>query len=142
MEIFQVSVFVENKSGKLADITDVLSENGINIRALCIADTADFGILRLIVDDPRATEKILMENGFTVTLTRVIGARISDTPGGLSTVLRYLSDEGIGIEYLYAFIEKTADLASVILRVDDEEKAERVLIQKGVEIIGGDAFHE
>lgn len=142
MEIYQVSVFVENKSGKLADITDVLSENGINIRALCIADTADFGILRLIVEDPHKTEKILMDNGFTVTLTKVIGARISDTPGGLSTVLRILSDAGIGIEYLYAFIEKTADRASVILRVDDDVKAETVLRDKGVELIEGDAFHE
>jgi hypothetical protein len=142
MEIYQVSVFVENKSGKLADITDVLSENGINIRALSIADTADFGILRIIVEDPVSTEKILIEHGFTVTLTKVIGARISDTPGGLSYVLRILSDAGIGIEYLYAFIEKTADRASVILRVDNDEKAEKILADKGVELIGGDAFHE
>ncbi|MBQ1862119.1 MAG: ACT domain-containing protein [Clostridia bacterium] len=142
MEIYQVSVFVENKSGKLADITDVLSENGINIRALCIADTADFGILRLIVKDPQKTEKILTEHGFTVTLTRVIGAAISDTPGGLSAVLRILSDAGISIEYLYAFIEKTTDRASVILRVDDDVKAEQVLSENGIELIGGDAFHE
>ena len=83
-----------------------------------------------------------MENGFTVTLTKVIGARISDTPGGLSTVLRILSDAGISIEYLYAFIEKTADRASVILRVDDDVNAEKALTENDVELIDGDAFHE
>ncbi len=142
MELYQVSVFVENKAGRLAEITEVLSDNSINMRALSIADTTDFGILRLIVDDPRTTERILMENGFTVTITRVIGVFVPDRPGGLSFVLRLLSDAGVSVEYLYAFIEKTADKASVILRVDDDEKAKAVLADNGIETISGDAFNE
>lgn len=142
MELYQVSVFVENKSGRLADITEVLSKNNINLRALSIADTTDFGILRLIVDNPKATELILAENGFTATLTKVIGVRVPDTPGGLSVVLRLLSDGNVGLEYMYAFIGKEDDRASVILRVDNEEKAEQILSSNGIDLISGDAFNE
>lgn len=142
MELYQVSVFVENKAGRLAEITEVLSENSINMRALSIADTTDFGILRIIVNDPQATERILTESGFTVTLTRVIGIQVPDRPGGLSSVLRLLSDAGISVEYLYAFIEKTADKASVILRVDDDVKAKDVLSENGIELINEEAFNE
>lgn len=142
MELYQVSVFVENKSGRLADITEVLSKNNINLRALSIADTTDFGILRLIVDNPKATELILAENGFTATLTKVIGVRVPDTPGGLSVVLRLLSDGNIGLEYMYAFIGKEDERASVILRVDNDEKAEQILSSNGIDLISGDAFNE
>ena len=142
MELYQVSVFVENKSGRLADITEVLSKNNINLRALSIADTTDFGILRLIVDNPKATELILAENGFTATLTKVIGVRVPDTPGGLSVVLRLLSDGNIGLEYMYAFIGKEDERASVILRVDTDEKAEQILSFNGIDLISGDAFNE
>lgn len=142
MELYQVSVFVENKSGRLADITEVLSKNNINLRALSIADTTDFGILRLIVDNPKATELILAENGFTATLTKVIGVRVPDTPGGLSVVLRLLSDGNVGLEYMYAFIGKEDERASVILRVDNDEKAEQILSSKGIDLISGDAFNE
>lgn len=142
MELYQVSVFVENKSGRLADITEVLSKNNINLRALSIADTTDFGILRLIVDNPKATELILAENGFTATLTKVIGVRVPDTPGGLSVVLRLLSDGNVGLEYMYAFIGKEDERASVILRVDNDEKAEQILSSNGIDLISGDAFNE
>jgi len=142
MDLYQVSVFVENKSGRLADITEVLSKNNINLRALSIADTTDFGILRLIVDNPKATELILAENGFTATLTKVIGVRVPDTPGGLSVVLRLLSDGNVGLEYMYAFIGKEDERASVILRVDNEEKAEQILSSNGIDLISGDAFNE
>ena len=142
MELYQVSVFVENKSGRLADITEVLSKNNINIRALSIADTTDFGILRLIVDAPKSTEAILSENGFTVTLTQVIGVRVPDTPGGLSVVLRLLSYNGISLEYMYAFIGRSDEKASVILRVDNDEKAAQILSSNGIELISGDAFNE
>ena len=142
MELYQVSVFVENKAGRLAEITEVLSENSINMRALSIADTTDFGILRIIVDDPQATERILTESGFTVTLTKVIGIQVPDRPGGLSSVLRLLSDAGISVEYLYAFIEKTAGKASVILRVDDDVKAKAVLSENGIGLINEEAFNE
>ena len=142
MELYQVSVFVENKSGRLADITEVLSKNNINLRALSIADTTDFGILRLIVDNPKATELILAENGFTATLTKVIGVRVPDTPGGLSVVLRLLSDGNVSLEYMYAFIGKEDERASVILRVDNDEKAEQILSFNGIDLISGDAFNE
>ncbi len=140
MELFQVSVFVENQSGRLADITEVLSANNVNIRALSLADTADFGVLRLIVDDPEATERILADNDFTVKLTKVLGVRVPDTPGGLSSVLRLLSERGIGIEYMYAFIGRVNDRASVILRTDNCEQAEKILFEKGIELIKGSDF--
>lgn len=135
MSILQVSVFVENTEGRLADIAKVISDNGINIRALSIADTTHFGILRLIVDVPERAEKILTENGFTVSLTNVTGFQVGDAPGGLYSVLRILSDNGISIEYMYAFIGRTDGRASVIIRTENDEKTSTILTTNGIEVL-------
>lgn len=141
MDIYQVSVFVENKEGKLADITEVLAKNNINIRALSIADTTNFGILRLIVDDPHRAEKAFRENGYTVSLTKVIGVEVPDVPGGISVAMRVLSDSGISIEYMYAFISHVDGKACVIMRVEDNAKASAVLLSNGIDTLKDDSLY-
>ncbi|HBT46591.1 MAG TPA: amino acid-binding protein [Peptococcaceae bacterium] len=135
MKIKQLSVFLENKSGRLAAVTRLLASKGINIRALSIADTSDFGILRLIVNDPEAAYRALKEGGFTVSLTEVLGVEMPDRPGGLSSVLTHLEEAGINIEYLYAFLGKGENGALVILRVEDLDKAIEILSAKGVQLV-------
>jgi len=135
MYIKQISVFIENLQGRLADISEVIANSGIDIRALSLADTTNFGILRLIVDKPYEAEKALKKAGYTVSLTAVIAIGISDTPGGLAGALRVLSDNSISIEYLYAFISKKEGRASVILRVDDGDRAVEVLTSNGIEFL-------
>jgi len=127
MQIKQLSIFVENKSGRLAQITKVLAEAGIDIRALSIADTSDFGILRLIVDQPDKAVAALKAANLTVSLTEVIAVGIDDEPGKFYAAMDVLSREQIGIEYMYAFVSRNKGKANVILRVDDTEKAIEVL---------------
>ena len=135
MYIKQISVFIENKQGRLAEISEVLAGKEIDIRALSLADTTNFGILRLIVDKPYEAEEALKKAGYTVSLTAVIAIGINDTPGGLSAALRVLSDNDISIEYLYAFISKREGQASVILRVDDGDRAVEVLTSNGIRFL-------
>lgn len=132
MSIKQLSVFVENKIGRLAEITEILAKANIDICALSVADTTNFGILRLIVDDPKAAEHALRRAGLTVSLTDVIGIGIEDEPGSFAKIVRILSDEGIGIEYLYAFVSRSVDKAYVILRVADDKKAAEILRKNGI----------
>lgn len=138
MLIKQLSVFVENQPGRLAEITDILGKGNIDIRALCIADTTDFGILRLIVNHPNQAERELREAGFTVSQTEVLGIGIEDTPGGLSVALNALLEADITVEYMYAFVSQTAKTAYVILRVADNEGARSLLESKGVRILNGE----
>lgn len=133
----QLSVFVENKPGRLAEITKILEEINVDIRALSIADTTHFGILRLIVNDPDAAEKALKDAGFTVSLTRVIAIEVRDEPGGLSRVLRHLTEADITVEYMYAFITKKEKSAYVIIRVEDNQKAVLVLEEHQISVICG-----
>jgi len=135
MLISQISIFVENKSGRLCEITGILSDAGVDIRALSIADTTNFGILRLIVSDPAKAEAALKAGGFTVNVTQVIGVHIEDKPGALHKVLQVLDGSGIGVEYAYAFITRTKDDAFVILRVEDNQKAINTLQANGVRLI-------
>lgn len=130
MKVKQISVFLENKSGRLAQVTRALGDNQINIRALSIADTTDFGILRLIVDKPEEANSILWAEGFMVSETAVIAVEVPDRPGGLADILATLGQAGINIEYLYAFIGQSSDKAQVIFRVDDSDKAISVLQEK------------
>ncbi|MDR0986575.1 MAG: acetolactate synthase [Ruminococcus sp.] len=130
MLIKQLSVFVENKKGRLSAITDILRQGGIDIRALSVADTKDFGILRLIVNDVQKAYAALKAGDCLVSLTDVIAVSIEDKPGGLADAMDLLSDAGISVEYMYAFISKSAGAASVILRVDDNQKAIDVLSSK------------
>lgn len=136
MKIKQISIFLENKSGRLARITRVLGESKINIRALSIADTTDFGILRLIVNDPDQAFAVLKEGGFTATVTDVIAVEVPDQPGGLAGVLAVLQDAGINIEYLYAFLQKATSAALVVFRVEQLDHAVNILQDHGIRILG------
>ncbi|MFA5882050.1 MAG: ACT domain-containing protein [Eubacteriales bacterium] len=137
MKVQQISVFLENKSGRLATLTDVLGKAGINIRALSIADTSDFGILRLIVNQPEEAFRILKEAGFTASLTDIIAVEVKDEPGGLAAILKILESAGINIEYLYAFLEKSSNDALVVFRVEQIEDAINLLTKNNVNLLKG-----
>ena len=132
MIIKQISVFVENKSGRLAQITKVLADNHIDIRALSLADTTKFGILRFIVNEPERAEQALRDAGLTVSITDVIAVSVEDQPGGLSYPLSLLDEKGISVEYIYAFVGAPHDKAFVILRVEDNQLAAEVLKEHGI----------
>ena len=132
MVVKQLSVFIENKSGRLVQITEILGKNQIDIRAVSIADTTSFGILRLIVDDPDRAKMVLREAGFTVSITEVIAIAIEDKPGGLSKALRVLSDAQISVEYMYAFLSREDKTAYVIFRVEDNDEAVQALRKEGI----------
>lgn len=142
MLVKQVSVFLENKSGRLAEVTKILGANDIDISALSIADTTDFGILRLILNKPEVAESLLKENGFTVSCTNVIAIAIEDKPGGLAAALEILDKEAIGIEYMYAFVGKTTTDALVILRVEDPEKAVESLEKNNIKVLSSDTVYK
>lgn len=142
MKVNQISVFLENKSGRLAAVTKILAKNEINIRALSIADTSDFGILRLIVDYPEQAHKVLKEEGFSVSLTEVIGVEMPDKPGGLAGVMEILEKNSFNIEYLYAFIGKRENGALVMFRVENPDKAVDCLKKEGIEVISGERLFE
>jgi len=142
LKIKQISIFLENKSGRLARVTRVLGEKKINIRALSIADTTDFGILRLIVNDPDTAFKSLKEAGFSVNVTDVIAVEITDSPGGLADPLEYLRDAGINIEYLYAFLTRASQAALVVFRVEQIDEAVKVLQAKGITILDGSKVYD
>jgi hypothetical protein len=137
MQAEQISIFIENKAGRLSDVTGILAEAGINIRALAVADTSDFGVLRLIVDDNSKAEEALKKSGFTVRKTRVVAVKVDDNPGGLHRILDVLNHAGINVEYMYAFIQQSRDKAIMIFRFDQTEDAIKVLLDKGVTVIDG-----
>ena len=131
----QLTVFVENKQGTLVDITDTLAANGVNLRALSIADTQDFGLLRLIVNDNDTASAALQEKGYILKITEVIGVKIGDQPGKLSKALSVLAQEGVNVEYLYAFMARTERHAYVVLRPTDNAAAEKALEDAGFHLI-------
>ncbi|MBP5209009.1 MAG: ACT domain-containing protein [Clostridia bacterium] len=134
MIIKQLSIFVENKTGKLAQVTGMIADLGVNIHALSIADTTDFGVLRIIVDNPELTADELRSNRMTVSVGDVICVNLENRPGGLTEALRVLYNCGISVEYVYAFSSPSSDsLARVVLRVDDPRKADAALREKGFE---------
>lgn len=135
MTVKQLSVFVENRTGTTVEIIQVLGECGIDIRALSIADTTDFGILRLIVSDPERALSALKERNITVSITEVIGVKLVDRPGGLANVLTILRDGDISVEYMYAYVSKSEENACIILRVSDTERALNILNDHGVSIV-------
>lgn len=139
--IKQISVFLENKSGRLVRIARVLGDAGINIRGLSIADTSDFGILRLIVDQPDKAISELKGKGIMATVTEVIAMEVPDQPGGLAQVLEYLQEAGINIEYLYSFIEKPTHNAIIMMRVERINDALEVLKKNDVPIVSGDRIY-
>ncbi len=135
MLVEQIAVFLENKSGRLAEITAVLAKNNINIRALSVADTADFGILRLIVDNVEKAKSVLKENGFTVGKTSVIAVEVEDKTGGLAKVLQCIHAANINVEYMYAFVNKTGENAVLIFRFEKMDEAITALKENGFTII-------
>lgn len=135
MYIKQVSIFVENKTGSMAEVLDILGKNGIDLSALSIADSTDFGILRLIVRDPEKAAALLKEDGMIVKLTEVIAVGIEDKPGSLSEILTTLKENEIEIDYMYAFIGKSSHGALVILKTSDAEKTCEVLKQHNITIV-------
>lgn len=135
MTINQLSIFVENKAGTVAKITKSIADAGVSIRALSVADTQEFGILRLIVSDVEKAKEALSKNDCVVSVTKVIGVQIPDVPGGLSEVLGLMSENSINVEYLYAFITVSGQHAYVVLRVEDNDRAAKILSEKGIKII-------
>lgn len=134
MTINQLSIFIENKEGKLADLTSTLAQEGVDIRAMSVADTQDFGILRLIVSDPDRAITILKEAGFVVSVTQVIAVALPDSPGSLAKVSRLLADHHISIEYMYAFITRRQEGAYVVFRVANNQAAAELLTANGVKL--------
>jgi len=135
MQIKQLSVFVENKPGRLAEITEVLAAANVDIRAISVADTSDFGILRVIVDKPNEAVTALKTSGMTVSLTDVIAIGIDDQPGSFAKYIRALADAGLAIEYMYAFVSRDKGKAYIIIRADQGDKASQVLSEVGADIL-------
>ena len=135
MTIKQISVFLENVSGRLAEVTKILSDGGVNLRAITIADTADFGILRIVCDNPHKALEVLEKNDFTARETEVLAVEVDDKPGGLSQVMDIFYKNGVNIEYLYTSLEKNRDRAAVIFKVEDVELGQRIIKENGLTAI-------
>lgn len=138
MKIKQISVFLENRKGRLWKALNVLSNAGVNIRALSIADTSEFGILRMIVPEPKLAEEKLTENNFVVKVNEVIAVEVLDEPGGLDTVLGLFNNADVNVEYLYAFVEKKTNKAIVVIRTEDLDAGIKVLEKGGVTILSAE----
>jgi len=141
MRVEQISVFLENKAGRLSEVTGILSEAGINTRALSLADTSDFGILRLIVNDNGKALQALKERGFTVGKTDVVAGEVDDRPGGLHSILLTLFKANVNVEYMYAFVQQSGDNAVIIFRFDNLDEAVKVLQENGVKVIEGERLY-
>ena len=137
MNVEQISIFLENKPGGLEEVTRILKEAAINIRTLSLADTSDFGILRLIVNDVEKTSRVLKENGLRFSRTIVVAVEVPDRPGGLHDILAVLSNNGINVEYLYAFVERSGENAVIIFRFDAPDKAIEALQKNGLTVLPG-----
>ena len=135
MKIEQLSIFLQNRMGSLSKPLEVLSEAGVNIKAMCMADTSEFGILRLVVDDPLKGKEALEENNFLVKLTDIIGVEMNDAPGGLTSVLKVIKDHEIDLEYLYAFTHEKAGKAILLLHADDIDELIEVLKTNNITIV-------
>ena len=135
MAIKQVTVFVQNEKGTVASVTEILANNNINLRALSIAETEDFGILRLIVNDTKKAEDVLLSEGYLIKTINVVGVKIGDEPGKLTSALKALDEASINIEYMYAFMARTERHAYVVLRVEENEEAEAILQNAGLRLI-------
>ncbi|TGU72455.1 ACT domain-containing protein [Geomonas terrae] len=141
MHVEQISIFIENKFGRLAEVTRILGDAGVNIRTLSLADTSDFGILRLIVNDTEKARTVLKERGFTVSKTEVVAVEIPDRPGGLADILQVLDADGINVEYMYAFVERCGENAVMIFRFDETQKAITTLTSKNFNVLPGNRLY-
>ncbi|MDD4295171.1 MAG: ACT domain-containing protein [Candidatus Omnitrophica bacterium] len=136
MKIIQVSVFLENKKGRIHDAVHVLGAANVNIKALTIAENEEFGVLRMVLDNPKDGVAALKKAGFVASITDIVAVEVDDRPGGLAKVLKILDENNINLEYMYAFVEKTASNAIVVFRFDDADKAINVLTENNIRILG------
>ena len=141
MKLRQISIFLENRAGRMAEVTEILGKAGVNIRAIALADTADFGIIRLIVDNTEEALKVLKEHNITVKETEVVAVEIPDHPGALADVLKTLGDADINVEYLYGFLEHSGDKAIMVFRFEQVDRALQELTGKGYQILPGERVH-
>lgn len=141
MKVEQISIFIENKSGRLAEVSKILGDARVNIRALSLADTSDFGILRLIVNDRDKAMAALKGRGFTVSKTEVVAVEVPDKPGGLASILEVLDASAINVEYMYAFVERCGSNAVIIFRFDETDKAITTLAANGFNMLEGDRLY-
>jgi len=141
MRVEQISVFLENRTGRLAEVTSILTEAGVNIRALALADTSDFGVLRMIVDDNEKAKRVLRDNGLTIGAHDVVAVEVEDRPGGLHRILDLLGKAGVNVEYMYAFVRNSGNNAIMIFRFDDTDKALATLTQHNIAVINGKTVH-
>ncbi len=137
MNVEQISIFLENKPGRLAEVTRIFKEGRVNIRALALADTSEFGILRLIVNDNETAQRLLKDHGYTVGVTEVVAVEVEDRPGGLHRILEALAKDAINVEYMYAFVRQSGQNAVMIFRFDDIQAALAVLQREEVRVIDG-----
>jgi hypothetical protein len=137
MRAVQISVFLENKEGRLAEVTGILAEADVNIRALALADTSDFGVLRLIVNDNQKAVTALKNRGFTIGETDVVAVEVEDKPGGLHQILDILHKSGVNVEYMYAFVQQSGSNAVMIFRFDNIDEAVNILQENNLTVING-----
>ena len=142
MKVKQIAIFLENKSGRLADISHTLSKNEINIRALSLADTADFGILRLVVSDTEKAAKVLKEDGFTVGITEVMAVEVPDRPGSLDAILQVVHKAQLNVEYMYAFTKQSGETGLLLFRFDDPEAALKAFQEAGCKLLSDEEVHK
>lgn len=136
MSVTQISIFLENKMGQLAEVTQWMGKKGVNLRAVSIADSQDFGILRIIAEHPDRLLTVLNEKGYTAIATEVLAVAITDQPGGMAKVLSVLSEHGVDVEYTYAFLSRKEQEATMVFRVNDNETAKTALTAEGIRVIG------
>ncbi|SNR60588.1 ACT domain protein [Humidesulfovibrio mexicanus] len=141
MKVDQLSIFLENRAGRLAEVTRILADSGVNIRALSLADTSDFGILRLIVSDFEKARENLKAGGFTVGRTTVVAVEVTDQPGGLNNILQMLRDAKINVEYMYAFVTQAGANAIIIFRFDRTDQAIELLQKSNISIVPGEKLY-
>lgn len=141
MKVEQITIFLENQSGRLAEVASILADAGVNIRALSLADSADFGILRLIVNNVAKAQTVLKAQGFTMATTEVVAVEVPDQPGGLARMLKTLKANQVNVEYLYAYVPKSAANATIIFRFDDSDRAIQCLQQAGIKILKGEEIY-
>jgi hypothetical protein len=135
MKITQISVFLENRKGRLYDVCSLLGDNDVNIRALTIAETESFGVLRIVVDKSDFAIKLLRENQFVANFTDVVAIEVPDQPGGLASILKVLAENDVNIEYMYGFVEKFSDKALLVMRFEDTEFAQQILAKNNIRAV-------
>ena len=140
MKLQQISVFLENRPGVLAELTALLGEGGVNIRALSIAESRDFGVVRMIVPDPVSAAALLDEKGYSIQVVEVLAVEVTDEPGGLGRALRELAEERLNVDYLYTFMNKLSENAVIVLRIDTLDYARSVLLKSGFKLLSQEDF--